>query len=275
MRGQTKILGNELMASKLWDDHVSVPARWLFVCLLLKTNDRGEIVVDEDYRVCSEISGLGIQSAHRSLTELQKMGLIAIYDDDTIVVRFVDTLRDRQTEKQAKAADRVRRWRERTRTEKVTGDVTSDGIPPHTPPLEISSTSTGSTSTDSTSSTSTVQDSGRVSVPSSVTGDEEKPVKPKKTDAQIRQETGFDLFWDAYGKKTGTKTALTAWKNLTKKDRAAAMAAVGAYVAATPDVQYRKNPTTWIHQRCWQDEMIAPREAPEDKQTPEAGEIDF
>lgn len=263
-------MGNELMASKLWDDHVSVPARWLFVCLLLKTNDRGEIVVDEDYRVCSEISGLGIQSAHRSLTELQKIGLIAIYDDDTIVVRFVDTLRDRQTEKQAKAADRVRRWRERTRAEKVTGDVTSDGIPPQTPPLEISSTST-----DSTSSTSTVQDSGRVSVPSSVTGDEEKPVKPKKTDAQIRQETGFDLFWDAYGKKTGTKTALTAWKNLTKKDRAAAMAAVGAYVAATPDVQYRKNPTTWIHQRCWQDEMIAPREAPEDKQTPEAGEIDF
>lgn len=115
MRGQTKILGNELMDSPLWSDYISVPARWLFVCLLLKTDDKGEIVVDEDYRVCAEISGLGIQSSQRALVELEKAKLITAFDDDTVVVHRVGDFRQRQTVRQAKDAARVRRWRNKAK----------------------------------------------------------------------------------------------------------------------------------------------------------------
>jgi hypothetical protein len=132
MKGQTKILGNELQSSPLWGDNISIPARWLFICLLLKTDDQGEIAVDEDFRVCSEISGLGIQSSQKALLELEKSGLITAYDDDTVVVHRVGKFRQRQTESQAKAADRVRRWRDRNRT--------GNNSPPQTPPLVSTST---------------------------------------------------------------------------------------------------------------------------------------
>ena len=258
MEMQTKLLGKQLQLSPLWSDHVSVPARWLFICLLLETDDQGEIVVDEDYRVCSEISGLGIQSVQKALTELEKAKMITAFDDDTVIVHRPNMYRHRRTKRQVMNAEYVRRHRDRKRN----GQLTESVHPPQTPPSD---------STTSTTSTSTVQkDSGSTTVePSS------KDEKPKKTDKQIREETGFNEFWDAYGKKTSTKTALTAWKNLNKRDREAAMGAVAAYVAATPDVRFRKNPSTWIHQRCWEDELVAPQKAPPREHIHEAGEIDF
>ena len=245
--GQTKILGTELTESSLWSDHVSISARWLFICLLLKTDDEGKIFIDEDFRVCSEISGIGIQSSELALSELERAKLITVFNNGSLVIHNVNELRVRQTEKQVKANERVRRYRERNR------NANRNGHPPQTPPLD-----SVSTSTVSTSSTSTVQDK-----------------KPKKTDAEIKQETGFNEFWDAYGKKTGTKRAFSAWKRLTKRQRIAAMAGVKDYVRSTPDVRFRKNPTTWINQRCWEDEMISPVKPRARKVIPEAGEIDF
>ena len=257
--GKTQILGDGLIESALWSDHVSVAARWLFICLLLRTDDKGEISVDEDYRVCSEISGLGIQSSEIALAELERAKLITVFDNGVVTVHRIRTFRYRQSESQVKSNERVRRFRERSR------NGVGNAPPPHTPPRE---------STSSTSSTSTVLDNlgGPPVQPSS---EDKKPKKPKKTDEEIRKETGFDEFWDAYGKKTSTKKALTAWKNLTKRDRKAAMGAVAAYVAATPEIRFRKNPTTWINQRCWEDEMVAPHKPPKREYLPEAGEIDF
>ena len=132
------MLGNELLSSPLWGDNISIPARWLFICLLLKTDDKGEIVVDEDFRVCAEISGLGIQSSQKALVELEKAKMVTAYDDDTVVVHRVGDYRQRQTESQAKAAERVRRWRHR--------NATANNHPP-TPPRSTVQASTGSTST--------------------------------------------------------------------------------------------------------------------------------
>ena len=39
-------------------------------------------------------------------------------------------------------------------------------------------------------------------------------------------------------------------------ERIAALLVVDAYVESTPDPQYRKDPTTWLNQRCWEDEVI-------------------
>ncbi len=262
VEAQTKLLGNALLGSPLWDDHISVPARWLFICLLLRSDDRGEITVDEDYRVCAEISGLGIQSSQRALVELEKAKMITAFDDDTVVVHRVGEYRHRQTKAQAQSADRMRRMRKRNRdaTQSVTDPVTVYAPPPVPPPDRVQ------TSTSSTSSTSTVLEGS---------SEPETKETAKEQQARIRKETGFDEFWDAYGKKTSTKKALSAWKRLSKKDRAAAMACVPAYVAATPDIQYRKSPTTWINQRCWEDEMVAPHKQPKREHLPEAGEIDF
>lgn len=151
MKGQTRLLGNELLSSPLWGDNISIPARWLFICLLLKTDDKGEIVVDEDFRVCAEISGLGIQSSQKALVELEKAKMVTAYDDDTVVVHRVGEYRQRQTESQAKAAERVRRWRHRNATANATQgtrNVTPKTSPPVPPP------STVQASTSSTSSTS-------------------------------------------------------------------------------------------------------------------------
>ena len=256
MRGQTKLLGNELLDSNLWDDTISVASRWLFICLLLKTDDEGWIEVDEDYRVCSEISGLGIQSAQKALAELQKANLICVFDDDTISVNRVSRFRQRQTVAQAQAAERVRRHRERkaqAATENATENATSNH-PPQTPPSDIFSST--STSTDSTSSTSTVQE--------------------KRQDREEKwAETGFIEFWNAYGKKTGAKPAFSSWNRMTKKDRRAAMGRVQEYVASTPDVRFRKNPSTWLNQRGWEDEMVAPQKPMPQEHLHEAGEIDF
>lgn len=257
MRGQTKLLGNELLDSNLWDNTISVASRWLFICLLLKTDDEGWIEVDDDYRVCSEISGLGIQSAQKALAELQKANLICVFDDDTISVNRVSRFRQRQTVAQAKAAERVRRHRERkaqNATENATENATSNH-PPQTPPSDIC-TSTDGTSTDGTSSTSTVQE--------------------KRQDREEKwAETGFTEFWDAYGKKTGAKPAFSSWNRMSKKDRRAAMGRVQEYVASTPDVRFRKNPSTWLNQRGWEDEMVAPQKPMPQEHLHEAGEIDF
>ena len=257
MRGQTKLLGNELLDSNLWDNTISVASRWLFICLLLKTDDEGWIEVDDDYRVCSEISGLGIQSAQKALAELQRANLICVFDDDTISVNRVSRFRQRQTVAQAKAAERVRRHRERkaqAATENATENATSNH-PPQTPPSDIC-TSTDGTSKDGTSSTSTVQE--------------------KRQDREEKwAETGFTEFWDAYGKKTGAKPAFSSWNRMSKKDRRAAMGRVQEYVASTPDVRFRKNPSTWLNQRGWEDEMVAPQKPMPQEHLHEAGEIDF
>jgi hypothetical protein len=271
MGASTKILGEGLEASPLWSNSVSVPARWLFICLLLKTDDDGEIRVDEDYQVCAQISGLGIQSSQRALAELERAKLATVCGD-TIVVNRVKIYRYRQSKTQAKSTERVRQWRLRNATEKTT--------PPTTPP-DIDSTSTSTVQV----STSTVQEDiwqDREDIPedkSPVVDDDliegETKEEAKAREAKARKETGFNEFWDLYGKKTGTKRALSAWKRLTKKDRAAAMEALPAYIKATPDTQFRKNPATWIHQRCWEDEMVAPQSPVERQNLDEAGEIDF
>ena len=90
------MLGNELLSSPLWGDNISIPARWLFICLLLKTDDKGEIVVDEDFRVCAESSGLGIQSSQKALVELEKAKIIIDLKslERKITVNIIDKVRD-------------------------------------------------------------------------------------------------------------------------------------------------------------------------------------
>lgn len=66
----------------------------------------------------------------------------------------------------------------------------------------------------------------------------------------------FDDWWNAYSKKRGRKKAEAKWDKLSPYDKLACMRVVLAYVDATPDPLYRKDPLTYLNGECWNDEII-------------------
>lgn len=70
---------------------------------------------------------------------------------------------------------------------------------------------------------------------------------------------GFDAFWDAYDKKVDRPASEKAWKKAKVKpeELEAVLQATRAYVVATPDKTYRKNPATWLNGKCWGDEVVS------------------
>lgn len=90
--------------------------------------------------------------------------------------------------------------------------------------------------------------------------------KTKRKDSSItsksdsQDEVPFEAFWDAYGKKVGRHKTAECWKQLTPDEQAAALAHAPLFAAATPDKQFRKDPLTYLHGKCWLDEELpAPR----------------
>jgi len=80
---------------------------------------------------------------------------------------------------------------------------------------------------------------------------------------QRREETdtlfGFDDFWNAYDKKVERPAAIRAWKKAKVQNQETLDQIITAaimYVEATPDKTYRKNPSTWINNQCWNDEVV-------------------
>lgn len=69
--------------------------------------------------------------------------------------------------------------------------------------------------------------------------------------------TDFEIFWEVYDKKIGSKPKLKKkWDSLTEPEREAALEYIPGYVKATPDKKYRKNPETFLNNKSWNDEII-------------------
>lgn len=67
----------------------------------------------------------------------------------------------------------------------------------------------------------------------------------------------FDDWWDAYQKKVDRSVKLEKkWERLTDEERAKAMQHTAAYVLATPDKKYRKNPETYLNNKSFNNEII-------------------
>ena len=77
--------------------------------------------------------------------------------------------------------------------------------------------------------------------------------QPPKADKPLN--VPFDDFWNLYNKKVGRKKSEAKWKRLSNKDRAAIMEHLPNYIRNTPDVQYRKNPETYLNSESWNDEL--------------------
>lgn len=73
------------------------------------------------------------------------------------------------------------------------------------------------------------------------------------------REKDFDKFWDMYNKKTGTKDAKNKFLKLTDKEVEQIFTTLPHYLKATPDIKFRKHPTTYLNQRTWEDEEYLPR----------------
>ena len=78
----------------------------------------------------------------------------------------------------------------------------------------------------------------------------------------------FEIWWEMYDKKRGKEKCLKKWAKLTKIEREDCLNATPAYVASTPDKQYRKDPQTYLNGKCWNDEIIINNNNYGRKQTP-------
>lgn len=76
------------------------------------------------------------------------------------------------------------------------------------------------------------------------------------TVSHVEEDPSFEDWWNAYNKKRGRKKAEAKWNKLSHADKIACMKATPAYVASTPDVQYRLDPLTYLNGERWNDEII-------------------
>ena len=63
-------------------------------------------------------------------------------------------------------------------------------------------------------------------------------------------------FWNAYDKKVGTASAKEKFMAISTEDMPSVIEAAKVYAKSTPEVKYRKNPVTWLNQKCWLDSPI-------------------
>lgn len=67
----------------------------------------------------------------------------------------------------------------------------------------------------------------------------------------------FDDWWDLYGKKIDRRKCERKWAKMSQAQKEVAMAHTEAYVAATPDITYRRHPYTYLFNENWNDEQLA------------------
>ena len=66
------------------------------------------------------------------------------------------------------------------------------------------------------------------------------------------------------GRRFNRDKCFAKWKKLNAEDKAKIKIHVPAYVASTPDMQYRKHPLTYLNNKSWNDEIITNSEQGED-----------
>jgi hypothetical protein len=70
------------------------------------------------------------------------------------------------------------------------------------------------------------------------------------------KEKLFETFWNLYDKKVERDACKKKFLKLDLPVIEKILQVVPNYVLTTPDKQYRKNPETWINNKCWDDELI-------------------
>jgi hypothetical protein len=81
----------------------------------------------------------------------------------------------------------------------------------------------------------------------------------KSTDSINKQETInnkediFNAFWKLYDKQIDRKKCYDKFCKLTDEEIKLIFEKLPDYIRSTPEKQFRKNPTTWLNGKCWND----------------------
>lgn len=68
----------------------------------------------------------------------------------------------------------------------------------------------------------------------------------------------FEIFWNLYDKKIDRKKCEPKWVRLTDKERNECIEKLPAYIFATPDKKFRRDPETYLNNKSWENEIISP-----------------
>ena len=63
----------------------------------------------------------------------------------------------------------------------------------------------------------------------------------------------FIEFWDLYAKKKDTAKCKSKFEKLSNTDVDKIFEVLPLYIESTPDVKFRKHPSTWLNNKCWLD----------------------
>ena len=66
----------------------------------------------------------------------------------------------------------------------------------------------------------------------------------------------FNDFWELYDKKQDKPKCIKKWEKINQGVREKIMEHLELYVRSTPDIQYRKNPLTYLSSESWNNEII-------------------
>jgi hypothetical protein len=89
--------------------------------------------------------------------------------------------------------------------------------------------------------------------------EEEEEVKEEEEDKlKIAVAIDFDLFWNIYNKKVDKEKCLKVWRKIRVEEIPFILEKAKLYIKSNTDIQYRKNPLTWLNGKCWNDEISAP-----------------
>ena len=81
-------------------------------------------------------------------------------------------------------------------------------------------------------------------------------IKERKVNKINIIDSAFDEWWDKYDKKINKDKAITKWNILTNDEKQLALKIVESYVDSTPDKTFRKDPTTYLNNKSFNDEII-------------------
>lgn len=72
----------------------------------------------------------------------------------------------------------------------------------------------------------------------------------------MSDKIGFEKFWELYDKKSSKIKSQKLWDKLTKEEKVIVMEHVPRYVKSTPQKQFRKDPSTYLNNKSFNDEII-------------------
>lgn len=86
--------------------------------------------------------------------------------------------------------------------------------------------------------------------------EESREEEKKKEEMSIELWPTFNDFWDTYDKKQDRDKCEKKWKKIDQGAREKIMEHLKLYVLSTPDKTYRKNPSTYLNNNSWENEVI-------------------